>query len=88
MSDMREKQPPERRFDPMPCANFEIELRAWPYSSIKSEDVISRKLIYNIHAATFRDAFLVACVLRDTVRAMHDIWVSEICRIEEMGPPK
>lgn len=83
MSDMRDKEPPERRFDPMKAANFEVELRAWPYSSIKSENVISRKLLYNIQADSFHGALGIATLLRDTVRAMHDIWVCEIVRIEE-----
>ena len=83
MSDLRDKEPPERRFDPMPAANFEVELRAWPYSSIKSENVISRKLIYGVQADNFHGALRIATLLRDTVRAMHDIWVCEIVRIEE-----
>ncbi len=87
MSDMREKQPEMRVFDPMPSANYEVEIRAWPYSGIRSENVISRKLIYHIHADSFTGAVRIATVLRDTVRAMHDIWVSEIVRIQE-GLPK
>lgn len=85
MSDAREKQPEKRVFDSMPSANFEVKLRAWPYSGIKSEDVISRELVYRIHAQTFGDAYKFAVVLRDTVRAMHDIWVCEIARIEEVA---
>lgn len=80
---MRDKEPPERRFDAMKAANFEVELRAWPYSGIKSEDVISRKLIYSIQADSFHGALGIAMLLRDTVRAMHDIWVCEVVRIEE-----
>lgn len=86
MSDLRDKEPPVRRFDPMPAANYEVELKAWPYSSIKSENVISRTLIYGIQADSFAQAFRIAVVLRDTVRAMHDIWVSEIVRIQETAP--
>ena len=87
MSDMRDKQPAERRFNPMPAANYEVEIRAWPYHGCRSEEVMSRKLIYNIHADSFSHAFRMAVVLRDTVRAMHNIWVSEINRIEEKAPP-
>jgi hypothetical protein len=82
MSDLRDKQPLERKFLCAP-ANYEIELKAWPYSSIKSENVISPKLIYQLHADSFHDALRIATLLRDTVRAMHDIWVCEIVRIEE-----
>jgi hypothetical protein len=85
MTDLREKQPAVRHIEPMPAANYEVELKAWPYSSIKSENVISRKLIYRLHADSFAHAFRMAVVLRDTVRAMHDIWISEIVRIEECG---
>ncbi len=84
MSDGREKQPPTRVFDPMPGAKFEVELRAWPYSGIKSEDVISSKLVYAIAAENMRQALSFAIVLQDTVRAMHDIWVCEIVRIQEV----
>lgn len=83
MSDGREKQPEHRTFDPMPAANYEVEIKAWPYFGIKSEDVISRKLVYRVHADNFRGAMNIAALLRDTVMAMHDIWVSEIVRIEE-----
>ena len=87
MSDMRDKQPAERRFDAMPAANYEVEIKAWPYSGCRSEDVMCKKLIYNLQADSFSHAFRMAVVLRDTVRAMHDIWVSEITRIEEKAPP-
>jgi hypothetical protein len=86
MSDMREKQPLERVFKPMPCANYEIELKAWPYSGIQSENVISRKLMYQVRAENIKQAMNFAIVLRDTVRAMHDIWVSEIVCIREITP--
>lgn len=84
MGDTREKQPAERAFDPMPAASFEVELRAWPYSGIKSEDVISPKLVYRIQADNMRQALGFAIVLQDTVRAMHDIWVCKIVRVEEV----
>lgn len=83
MGDAREKQPEFRTFPMMPAANYEVEIKAWPYSGVKSEDVMSRKLIYHIQADHFTQAHHIAIVLRDTVRAMHDIWVSEIVRIEE-----
>lgn len=67
----------------MPGANYEVELKAWPYSGIKSADVISPKLIYHIQADSFLQATHIATALRDTVRAMHDIWVAEIVRIQE-----
>jgi hypothetical protein len=85
MGDMREKQPPVREFTPMTAANYEVELSAWPYSTIKSEDVISRKLIYRIHAADFSAAGKFAAVLCETVQAMHDIWTAKIVRIQECG---
>ena len=83
MSDMQDKEPPQRCFERRTKANSEGELRAWPYSSIKSENVISRKLIYGVQADNFHGALRIATLLRDTVRAMHDIWVCEIVRIEE-----
>ena len=82
--DGREKQPPERRFEPMIGASYEVELKAWPYNGIKSKDVISRKLIYEIAADNFKSALSIALVLQDTVRAMHDIWVCDIVRIQEI----
>lgn len=85
MSDMREKQPAVRVFDAMPASNYEVELKAWPYHSIQSEDVISPKLVYRIHADDFGAAHRMAILLRDTVRSMHDIWKSEIVRIEEIN---
>ena len=83
MSDAREKQPESRTFSPMPAANYEVEIKAWPYFGVQSENVMSRKLIYHIRADNFTQAHHIAIVLRDTVRAMHDIWVSEVVRIEE-----
>ena len=83
MSDSRDKQPDQRIFDPMPAANYEVEIKAWTYSGIKSENVMSRKLVYHVQADNFRGALNIATLLRDTVKAMHDIWVSEIVRIEE-----
>lgn len=86
MSDLRDKQPPERIFEIHKPSNIthEIELSAWPYSGISSEDVISRKLIYRVCADDFDDARAMAGIALQTVQAMHDIWKTNIVRISEI----
>ncbi len=83
MTDMREKEPPERVVHTMQSSNYEIVISAWPYSSLKSEDVISRKLIYREQSETFGEASRIAAVLRDTVQAIHDIWVAKVVSVSE-----
>lgn len=83
MTDTREKQPAELTFPPMHAANYEVEIKAWPYNGIKSEDVIAPKLIYHIQADNFVGACDIAVMLRNTVAAIHNIWVTEIVRVQE-----
>lgn len=85
MSDMRDLQPPERTFQIVKSGlvTHEIEIAAWPYSSIKNETVISRKLIYRVGAEHFDDARMQAEIALQTIKAMHDIWQAKIVRIAE-----
>lgn len=85
MSDMRDKQPAERIFNigTKGNQNYEAEITAWTYHSIKSEDVLSPKLIYRFRADDFDDARRIMDVALQTIRAMHDIWQAKIVRIEE-----
>jgi hypothetical protein len=87
MSDMRDKQPAERVFtiNTKGSYAYEAELTAWTYHSIKSEDVMSRKLIYRFRADHFDAARGIMDVALQTVAAMHDIWQTKIVRIEEKG---
>ena len=88
MSDLRELQPPERVFEIAlrGTVTHEIEITAWPYSGIKSEKVISEKLIYRVSAVGFDDARAQAEIALQTVKAMHDIWEAKIVRIAEARP--
>lgn len=88
MSDLRELQPPERTFEiaKKGTATHEIEISAWPYHSIKIEEVISRRLIYRVSAERFDDARMQAEIALQTVQAMHDIWLAKIVRIAEVSP--
>ena len=83
MTDLRNKQPAVRTLTAMPSTNYEVELKAWTYHGVKNEDVISGKLIYHVAADNFTQAHNIAVVLCDAVRAMPDIHVAEIVRIEE-----
>jgi hypothetical protein len=87
MSDMRDKQPPVREFTigTRGNQNYEAEITAWTYHSIKSEDVLSPKLIYHFRADNFDDARRIIDVALQTIQAMHDIWQAKIVRIEEKG---
>ena len=87
MSDMRDKQPPVREFTigTKGNQNYEAEITAWTYSSVKSEDVLSPKLIYRFRADNFDDARRIIDVALQTIQAMHDIWQAKIVRIEEKG---
>lgn len=85
MSDMREPEPPQRVFD-IPggghADRFEIEIAAWPYSSLRNEKVISRSLVYRVGCRDFADAARIADMLRQTVDAIHDVWMARIERIQ------
>ncbi len=87
MSDLRDKQPAEKVFNigTKGNQNFEAEITAWTYHSIKSENVLSPKLIYRFRADDFDDARRIMDVALQTIRAMHDIWQAKIIRIEEKG---
>lgn len=86
MSDLRELEPPLREITLGWGSGhefFEIDIVAWPYSSFRSENVISPKIRYRLRCSSFDEAMKFAEVARRTVQAVHDVWLAKVVRVEE-----
>lgn len=87
MSDMRDKQPKHQTIDMLRQgggrAAYEIDVIAWPYSGIKSEDVYARLTTFMVRAEDFKQACYIGEVLSTAIGAAHDIWVSKVVRVSE-----
>lgn len=77
MTDMREKQP-EKRFVDLrqyhtgPESYF-ATIETWTYHSIKNEDVFSRELTIQYHAADFSRASHFAQSIATVISLSHDV---------------
>lgn len=88
MTDLREPEPALVTFDVEGpgCTRFEFEIAAWPYHGMSNDKVIARSLVYRTHCDSFREAYRMAMLARDTVQAVHDVWQARIVRIQERRP--
>lgn len=85
MSDRRDKQPKERFLDfsndTFGSTNWEAIVHVWPYSSIRNEDVYSRKVILHFKADRMRHAMGFAESIATTIKAAHDVWETGVDEI-------
>lgn len=85
MADLREKQPDEQTLDLTKeikgSYQFSAEIQVWPYSSIKNEDVYSRKLTIIFGSQNMRDAHGVAQSISAAISLAHDVWQTNVWKI-------
>lgn len=90
MNDLRDKEPPERTLDftddTFGAYTWEAVLYAWPYSSIQSETVYSRKVIVRFRAERMRHAMGFAESIATTIKAAHDVWRTGVDEIRKVQP--
>lgn len=89
MSDMRAKQPEEQILDLTSYKRgkdrFVALIETWTYSSIKNEDVFTRRLTVVFGAMDFQEATGFAMSLSETIALAHDVWQCNVRCVMEQG---
>lgn len=89
MSDLREKEPAERVLDftddTFGSCLWEAVLHAWVYSSLKNENVYSRKVVVRFRAERMRHAMGFAESIAATIKAAHDVWETGVDEIRKVN---
>lgn len=89
MSDGRKKQPDEQLLDLTSYRSgneqFVALIETWTYSSIKNEDVFTRKLTVAFKAMDFAEATGFAMSLAKTIKLAHDVWECNVRCVMQQG---